>query len=215
MSWDTLTSEFPWPPEQPEIKRYLHGWAVHESAWHAVLNGRTAPVLLEVGAWTGKTSSWLLTTFAGLRLIAADRWSVEPDQYPPEDALNVQYLRTWWDRFCAAGRVSESDTPLDLYRANLWGFRDRVVAVESESVCAMVSIARHLVPDVVYIDADHHYEAVRSDILAALHLFPGSCICGDDYSDGNGVQRAVEEIASERGFQVTRLGNQRFWVYDG
>ncbi len=51
--------------------------------------------------------------------------------------------------------------------------------------------------DWVYIDADHHYEAVRRDILAWLpKVKQGGIIAGHDYAEyeGFGVVRAVTEI---------------------
>lgn len=36
-------------------------------------------------------------------------------------------------------------------------------------------------PDVIYIDADHHYEPAKEDISTALKLFPDAVLVGDDY----------------------------------
>jgi hypothetical protein len=52
-------------------------------------------------------------------------------------------------------------------------------------------------PDVVYIDADHHYEAAKSDIKKALELFPEALLVGDDYGNYEDVRRAVHECANE------------------
>lgn len=52
--------------------------------------------------------------------------------------------------------------------------------------------------DVVYIDADHSYEAVAADIDAWLpKIRPGGFIAGHDYHDGfPGVKQAVDERLS-------------------
>lgn len=45
--------------------------------------------------------------------------------------------------------------------------------------------------DLIYIDGDHSYEAVKQDIeVFALHA---RIICGDDYETSPGVTRAVDE----------------------
>lgn len=58
-------------------------------------------------------------------------------------------------------------------------------------------------PDVVYIDADHGYRAVRDDIATWYpRIAPGGALCGHDYYAAThwpGVKRAVDEfLARER-----------------
>lgn len=52
-------------------------------------------------------------------------------------------------------------------------------------------------PDIIYIDADHHYDAAKSDILKSLELFPDAILVGDDYGNYEDVRRAVHECANE------------------
>lgn len=49
--------------------------------------------------------------------------------------------------------------------------------------------------ELIYIDADHRYEAVSEDIrLWTPHVVPGGILCGHDYGQGfEGVTRAVDE----------------------
>lgn len=206
MSWENLQREYPWPDCQPDIKPTRHGWAVHERTWFDLLSNLEQPIVAEVGAWCGKTSYWLLERFFRLRLIAIDSWAL--------DATN--FSRTYRDRWAAQGRMRPTDSLVDLYRANLWDFRDRVVMIQADSVDGM----RHIIdeevrPGVVYIDASHDHESVTSDVNAAIELFPRAIICGDDYKRGGPVATAVHEIADERGFRVQLLGNTRFWRYGG
>lgn len=63
--------------------------------------------------------------------------------------------------------------------------------------------------DVVFIDADHGYEAVKADILAWLpHVRPGGVICGHDLGVFPGVDRAVAELVP--GFR--RAGEFVWWA---
>jgi hypothetical protein len=50
--------------------------------------------------------------------------------------------------------------------------------------------------DIIYIDASHDYESVKTDILSWFpKLKTGGIICGDDYITGwPGVVRAVNEF---------------------
>lgn len=55
---------------------------------------------------------------------------------------------------------------------------------------------RGLVPDLVYVDANHTYEAVLTDIRMARELFPRALLVGDDYN-WQSVRRAVDVAAKE------------------
>ncbi len=54
--------------------------------------------------------------------------------------------------------------------------------------------------DVVFIDADHSYEAVKRDCaIAELLLNPGGLLCGHDFAPSDpGVMKAVRERYSGR-----------------
>jgi predicted O-methyltransferase YrrM len=75
--------------------------------------------------------------------------------------------------------------------------------------------AEHLVThslDWVYIDGDHSYEAVKTDLENFSRVVkPGGVIAGDDYGlDGwwaKGIDRAVDECAASIG-QPKIMGNQ-------
>lgn len=63
--------------------------------------------------------------------------------------------------------------------------------------------------DVVYIDGDHSYEAVRADIAAySGKLSPGGFLSGHDYHAGyRGVIRAVDEWRENRPVTVYEDGS--------
>lgn len=69
--------------------------------------------------------------------------------------------------------------------------------------CSSVEAARHMEDrslDLVYIDGDHSYEAVKSDILCWLpKVKHGGYIAGHDFVDNGvfGVQQAVREFLGE------------------
>lgn len=67
--------------------------------------------------------------------------------------------------------------------------------------------------DAVFIDADHSYEAVKSDIQEwSRALKPGGLLSGHDYDHANlqGVVRAVTEFAGHFNYRV-QLGPNSTW----
>jgi len=63
--------------------------------------------------------------------------------------------------------------------------------------------------DVVYIDADHSYEGVKSDLLLSYNkVKKGGLICGHDYTDRfEGVVRAVNEFCSNKQLKIEFLSD--------
>lgn len=60
--------------------------------------------------------------------------------------------------------------------------------------------------DAVYIDADHGYESVLSDLIGAYHLSkPGGYIMGHDYNAGCGVIQAVTEFCATYNQRITGM----------
>ncbi len=212
-AWARLREQYPWPSERPTIEPNPHGWHVHAHEWARLLRGHKAPVVLEVGAWCGRTSIHLLNMHPRLRLMALDRWAPDAPGIAPH-----------WDRWIASGEMPAGATMVELYRANLWPWRARAVAIQGDSVEGIEYVAAAgLLPDVVYVDGDHSYAGARRDIEAALDFCPGAIICGDDFKPikawdkmgraermkillnpkpPNGVKWAVQDVAAERGLKV-------------
>ena len=53
-------------------------------------------------------------------------------------------------------------------------------------------------PDMIYIDGDHHYDAVVRDLEACSRLFPDAILVGDDFGNYKDVSKAVTECAAKR-----------------
>ena len=87
----------------------------------------------------------------------------------------------------------------------------QVVIVRERSTAAAPHLEEPL--DWAYIDGDHTYEAVKSDLESFYHLLkPGGVMAGDDYLVrgwwDDGVTRAVDEFVETHGLAQTVLGNQ-------
>ena len=72
------------------------------------------------------------------------------------------------------------------------------------------------VADVVYIDADHSYQAVREDIaLWYPRITPGGALCGHDYYQEKhwpGVKRAVDEFIAREQLSLTTYADSSWMV---
>lgn len=139
--------------------------------------------VVEVGSWRGRSTSVLAHYLPPrVHLYAVDTWAGTPDDPDQHDRLYANAGDVYAD-FCKnlegpiqSGRL----TPL------------RMTSLEG----ALELRSRHGTGscDMVFIDADHRYEAVHADILAYLPLVkPGGIIGGHDFG-WPGVNRAVTEL---------------------
>src|SRR5262249_43190430 len=71
-----------------------------------------------------------------------------------------------------------------------------------------------LQPDVVYVDAEHSFEAVNAELTLARQLFPRAALTGDDY-DWAGVREAVMTFARREGLGVGRVGWRGWRLLEG
>lgn len=135
-----------------------------------------APRVVEIGSWLG-CSALAMVEAGASRVFCVDTWRGTDD---PAD-----------ETFAAARGV-------DVYRFFLRNVGvlcpSRIIPCPGESL--PWAKAWKWQADLVFLDADHRYEAVAADIAAWTPLVrPGGILCGHDFSrDGwPGVVRAVEE----------------------
>jgi len=135
--------------------------------------------IVEVGVLSGRTTKRMAKATRGT-IWAVDHWRGVPDDpiqapiYPRIDRTEARFRRRLapWIK---SGRVL-------------------VLRMGSESAAALLLATHGRVFDLVFLDADHRYEAVHADILAWLPLVrPGGILSGHDLN-WPGVRRAVEEL---------------------
>jgi predicted O-methyltransferase YrrM len=161
--------------------------------------------MVEVGVLAGETSQYLLDRIPDLYLTMVDPWiEHSPDSsYARSGDGNSVWKREEWDRIY-----------LVAYE------RTRVHRHRCEVIRATSFMSLHLVDDssvdLVFIDADHSYEAVRSDILGWYwKVKPGGILCGHDYAhrfSWSGVVRAVDEWIAKTGLTLNHKGQSVWWV---
>jgi hypothetical protein len=71
-----------------------------------------------------------------------------------------------------------------------------------------------LQPDFVYVDAEHSFDAVTTELGLARELFPRAALGGDDY-DWRGVREAVDTFARRHGLVVERFGARGWRLLEG
>lgn len=127
--------------------------------------------IVELGSYHGRSTRAMLDS-SQAKIWCIDCWSLPPDH---------------------TGRgVSSAD--LQIFLDNIQDARDRVVILRM-----LTREAAGLLPegcfDLVVIDADHSYEAVKFDIIHYAPLLrPWGILCGHDYRPGEEVARAVDEL---------------------
>jgi hypothetical protein len=136
-----------------------------------------APRILEIGSWIGfSTFTWahaINSFFHGQGTIACiDPW----EDYPIENQVHGAELTRPYRSMLTSGltydlfmhNISYLETSIEVQP--LRGRSDRILPLLREKSF-----------DLIYVDGDHSYEAVRHDIENSLPLLkPGGILCGDD-----------------------------------
>lgn len=174
----------------------IPGWMERdELAWLA-RQALVAQVVVEVGAWQGRSTRALADHCAGV-VYAIDTWD---GPCLTDDGAPYPFDAKVYAQFCAHLR-DHMET-------------GRVIAVREPSEVALPRLLSQLgrVADLVFIDGDHRYTSCAADIAAALALLqPGGVLAGHDFTNAQwpGVARAVRE---RFGDSVRRAGKSIWWV---
>ena len=136
-----------------------------------IINALEKPVCVEVGVAQGRGLACIATLaeFRSGRAIGVDSFAGTPGESAPYPEAMLDSCRAFLDRCWV--------TP---------------------SLCQMTSLAAAAaLPsalDYVFLDAAHDYESIRDDIAAWWpKITPGGWLAGHDYTDAEGVRRAVDE----------------------
>lgn len=172
----------------PEINRNYLIW---------LIESYSIDVVLEIGAFLGKS-----TVFFSQRVgmvYSIDHWKMEclksedEQKFVRELGLPPDFGAIFRDNIKQAAKASLEKS-------------SRILALspdmEPDDILTRGSMAagraKRFLPELVYIDGDHSYEAVRRDIERYGSL-ARKIICGDDYGVAEGVTRAVDGSFPEPG----------------
>jgi hypothetical protein len=143
---------------------------------------------VEIGVEQGYFSEIILSRWTGRRLYSIDPWRKFPDENY-RDTANVSDEQQDF-------RYAETAD-----RLRRFGDRSSILRMTSREAASRF---RDKQLDFAYIDAQHHYEAVKEDIdLWYSKIREGGILAGHDYWDGSnegglfGVKSAVDEFAHD------------------
>lgn len=133
--------------------------------------------IVEIGSWMGRSAVAMATNTVG-KVLAVDTWQGTPEdghfrqlEGKPADWLIQQFI--------------DNKTGVE----NLTWIQGR-----STTVASLLSQVPQF--DMIFIDGDHSYAAVKADIIAWLPLMlPGGLLCHHDYDGGRpGCVKAIREM---------------------
>jgi hypothetical protein len=195
-----LASTHPWPDVRPEdaAPGQEPGWLAAGS--EVMLSRSLSPktkLVVELGSWLGLSTRFIADHAPQATVVSIDTWEGSPEHKTQE---RFQKLLP---------RLFET------FQARCWDYRERVVPLRTNSLDGLRRVAgAGLEPDLVYVDAEHTYEAVSAELKLARELFPHALLGGDDY-DWSGVRRAVDAFAAATGLVVDRHGARGWRLLEG
>lgn len=156
---------------------------------------------VEVGVFKGEFSRFLLQTWHCTGLTSIDPW---------REFLSSEYV----DACNLSQAEHDENFNGTVERLRRFGRRSTILRSTSREAAARFTEGSL---DFVYLDAQHHYEAVRADIeIWHPKVKSGGVLGGHDYLDGMlasglyGVKRAVDEFAAANGYPIVVTG-ERDW----
>ena len=147
----------------------------------------------EIGTKTGIYSEYILTIWQGRKLYSIDPWIEFPkDVYIDTANVNLVAQEKFYKQTCN--------------RLKKFTLRSQIFRTTSAKAARQFDTGQL---DFVYIDAQHHYEAVKQDLMLWYpKVKKGGILSGHDYIDGKrehgnfGVKSAVNEFATNNCLSV-------------
>jgi predicted O-methyltransferase YrrM len=159
----------------------------YELHWLAE-NASNRNVVLEVGSWKGRSTKAMALVCPGT-VYAVDHWDGSKDE---RSTTHSEVL------------VLGVDGLFNLFKANLADEikSNKVIPIREDSQAAAIRLEKERGlrwVDMVFIDGEHTYEAVKKDIISWMpFVVPGGLLCGHDYFDSPDVRKAVTELIPNR-----------------
>jgi len=178
------------------MKNYkdISGWFNYESTYDFLTNKiPTNGTFVECGAWLGKSSIYLCSICKkkNINVYIVDSWEG-----------SISELQT-------THRLAKEEDIFMIFINNLSGYDYTPIKAKSNDASKLFDIQSC---DVVFIDMEHTYEAVKNDIEIWLPKIKiGGYLAGHDYSnDWPGVIKAVNEIFGRE--NIIQMGD--CWIYE-
>jgi predicted O-methyltransferase YrrM len=159
-----------------KTSKQIDGWFNHQAAYDYLLANMPADgTFVELGAWLGKSSAYLCDKATSQEITIIDSFKG-----------TAEYIDSYY-------KLAKTNDIYELFLENM-GSRNYNV-IKATSKAASKKFANESL-DVVFIDLDHSYKAVKEDIKLWLpKVKKGGFIAGDDYHENwKGVIQAVDAL---------------------
>jgi hypothetical protein len=193
-----LRSVCPWPAARPVVVEPppVAGW-LDDNTRELLARGLSEEtrLVVELGGWVGLSTRFIADQAPHATVITIDHWLGSPEhhQKPEWKAMLPNLFET--------------------FLALCWDYRHRIVPLRMTTLEGMRLVASMgLAPDLIYVDAEHSYEAVTGDLELIHELFPDALVVGDDYG-WSGVAPALDDAVRRHGWtlEVKGTGPARAW----
>jgi hypothetical protein len=190
-----LLLKHPFPKDNEiNIKKVLvEGW-LHPSnriLLQKYINIIHPKIILELGAWKGMSTIYMLTLFDG-NIISIDNWS-------GGNSILVNEKRK---------QKHDVDKIYNQYLRNVYEYRERVTPIKIDGRLGIKYIYDlGIKPDLIYLDMDHTYDSVSKDLETIYNYFPNVPLIGDDIEFFDDVRKAVTEYIHKYNYNIDILGN--------
>jgi hypothetical protein len=190
-----LTTKNPWPAVRPDVALDDEGFLF--GGGNARLLGellkRPMNVILELGSWVGAGSTRFFLENSDALLICNDTWR--------GDSLEM-----------IQGREHKIPILYETFCRNNWSVRDRIVPLRMDTMDGLREVAAGgIIPDLIYVDANHGYDAVTAQLHLIHELFPNSIVTGDDFEIWPLVWKAVTDFTEKYGIRF--ITDENCWMF--
>jgi len=190
-----LAMDYPWPTARPDDRNDPGDqlFPAKNARLFEQLLRRRRDVILELGSWVGGSSTKFFLDNSDALIICNDNWvGYAQDTEESKRVLRDPHL---YEKFCY----------------NRWYERDRVIPLRMDTIDGIRAVAlRKIVPDIIYVDADHRYEKVMAQLILLWELFPDSIITGNDFLYWRSVRAAVLDFSNRK--EVDLITDENIWM---
>lgn len=196
-----------WFPTRFDRILAVHGWTQAVQLRYLMAQVRALPDpsdIVEVGVWQGRSALAMAEACRGTTkaVFAIDAWQ----DYDEGGEPIAQFLARH------GVKSFEEVYQAFLHHRRRLALEPWVVVMRTSSLKAAAAWKRGPVA-LVFIDGDHHYEAVTADLAAWVpRVRPGGLICGDDWN-WESVQAAVRDFTGRHRGYRTELPCANTWAF--
>lgn len=185
----------------------VHGWTREVQLRYLMRQVRALPdraLVVELGVWQGRSVLAMAEACRGTskRVFAIDPWVDYDEGGGAVSGYLARYGVTSFEEVYEAFVAHCRRLALEPW----------IVTVRAPSV-ETARAWRHGPVSLVFVDASHHYDAVRADLEAWVPLVrPDGIVCGDDW-EWDSVRRAVEDFVARHPGHVIELPCDNTWAF--